>query len=413
MTETDWENYWHPPGNSKLKIVYTGEQAPQMYNRSVFLAGPTARQDKGNLKVDINSWRQKAVSHLDRLGFDGVVFYPEYAPDATTTPSYDDQVAWERKNLDRADCILFWVPRDLVKLPAFTTNIEFGAYVNSGKVVLGTPQGAAKVRYMHWIMASMGQQFYPTLETSMDAVYEMTLEGAGRVLGERSVPQMVWNLDSFQKWYQSLLLNENRLDDSKILWAYQLPNGAVFAFSIWVKVWITAEERWKENEFIIARPDISMVLMFASPNLAVQNVLGTEIVLVTEFRSPVRNSQGMVVELAGGSSFKPTSARQTALDEIKEETGLEITNERLQEVQSRQVAATLSSHHAHLFTVRLTESEMMTAKKSADDDEVFGVEEDTERTYLEVKTLQQILEEGVVDWATLGMIFSGMFSPRL
>ena len=52
--------------------------------------------------------------------------------------------------LNQISLIIFWVPRELEKMPAFTTNIEFGQWMNSGKVVLGYPEDAEKMRYMQY-----------------------------------------------------------------------------------------------------------------------------------------------------------------------------------------------------------------------------------------------------------------------
>jgi len=40
--------------------------------------------------------------------------------------------------------------------------------------------------------------------------------------------------------------------------------------------------------------------------------------------------------------------------------------------------------------------------------DVHGVVEDTERTFLQVKTVKQLLQLDVVDWSTLGMILSSI-----
>ena len=61
---------------------------------------------------------------LARLGFDGAVFVPE-PRDGAWTPDYDGQITWEEAGLHRADCILFWVPRDMETLPGLHTNVEF------------------------------------------------------------------------------------------------------------------------------------------------------------------------------------------------------------------------------------------------------------------------------------------------
>jgi hypothetical protein len=86
---------------------------------------------------------------LDLLGdFPGTVFVPE-SPDGELDPRfYEDQLAWEWDALEIATLIVFWVPRNLTTLPAFTTNIEFGMYWNSGKILAGAPNDAPKNEYL-------------------------------------------------------------------------------------------------------------------------------------------------------------------------------------------------------------------------------------------------------------------------
>ena len=91
--------------------------------KSIFLAGPTPR-DK-----DTISWRVAAVKILEKLGFDGVVYVPEYSSWKPKT-DYVDQAMWERIGLSNATIIAFWIPRHLPDMPAFTTNVEFGYYIN-------------------------------------------------------------------------------------------------------------------------------------------------------------------------------------------------------------------------------------------------------------------------------------------
>jgi hypothetical protein len=56
--------------------------------------------------------------------------------------SYLDQVEWEYAGLESCTAVAFWVPRQLPTLPGFTTNVEFGRYVDSGRCVYGRPDGA-------------------------------------------------------------------------------------------------------------------------------------------------------------------------------------------------------------------------------------------------------------------------------
>jgi len=62
--------------------------------------------------------------------------------------NYDGQVEWELHHLNMAHTIMFWVPRDLAVLQAYTTNVEFGLYVKSGKIVYGRPDEAPKNKYL-------------------------------------------------------------------------------------------------------------------------------------------------------------------------------------------------------------------------------------------------------------------------
>src|SRR5271157_4423816 len=132
-----------------MEIVYTGEEMPAKFSKSLFLAGPTSRN-----KEEQESWRPDAIEILRDKGYDGLVFVPE-GRDGQFKMDYDDQIGWEEKYLNVADCIVFWVPRDISadskgypKMPAFTTNVEFGAWADSGKVVLGCPENAEKMGYL-------------------------------------------------------------------------------------------------------------------------------------------------------------------------------------------------------------------------------------------------------------------------
>ena len=132
-----------------MKVVYTGSEMPEVMTKSIFLAGPTPRNPD-----EVKSWRPEALALLEEMNYDGIVFVPE-DEDGVFLKDYDDQIAWEDKYLNLADCIVFWVPRDLTpdstgfpKMAAFTTNTEWGAWASTGKVVFGAPEDADKVSYM-------------------------------------------------------------------------------------------------------------------------------------------------------------------------------------------------------------------------------------------------------------------------
>lgn len=146
-----------------MNITY----AMQRINGSIFLAGPTPRSD------DVESWRPSALWHLDDLGFKGEVYVPE-SEGWKQRDNYDGQVFWEWKALKKADAVAFWVPRELETMPAFTTNVEFGYLVASGKVVYGRPPGAPKTSYLDLLAKKHDLPIYEDLRDLMLAAMYMS-----------------------------------------------------------------------------------------------------------------------------------------------------------------------------------------------------------------------------------------------
>ena len=135
--------------------IYTFEKYPAEAETlpSIFLVGPTPRDN------ETPSWRPKALQLLGTLRYDGFVFVPENRQgekaiideDAPIGERWMQQVEWERKGLEMATVIAAWVPRQLDSMPAFTTNVEFGRYVTSGRLLYGRPNEASKTRYLDWL----------------------------------------------------------------------------------------------------------------------------------------------------------------------------------------------------------------------------------------------------------------------
>jgi len=375
-----------------MKVVRPGEDIPKSYKKSIFLAGPTPRDDK------TESWRHAALEELKDQGYDGVVFVPETD---FTKRDYNDQVEWENECLNMADCILFWVPRS-TNMPAFTTNVEYGEWMKSGKCVLGFPEEAEKMRYLE---AKAKEYFVPStnkLNGTVKEAVKMVGEGALRKDGERFVPLCIWNNRSFKTWYEALKKAGNRLDKATVLWAFMVgpEKKAIFSWVLHVDVYITKEKRHKTNEFVFSRTDISTVMAYYPAD----KISDTKILLVKEFRSPCSNSEGFVYELPGGSSKDATeSITSTVVAELEEEVGLKLPKSRFKYVQSRQLAATLSTHKSHLFAVELTDEEYKTLQKNVG--KTKGVKSDSEKTYTELMTLKEIVSKDLIDWSTIGMVF--------
>lgn len=389
-----------------MQIVYTGEEMPYKFTKSIFLAGPSLRPDQ---EGELESWRKDAIQILKDKGFDGVIFCPENRDFKFKNKdfNYDDQVEWEDKYLNVADCIVFWVPRDLSldkknepKLPAFTTNIEWGAWCQTGKVVFGAPEDAEKVNYLKYYADKYNVPVGDTLIETLDNAMEMIGDGAERVQGERYVPLFIWNTPSFQSWYKSQLDAGNRLEGARLLFNFR-PGFKDFIF-LWilkVNVYVASEDRFKDNEFVMARTDISSVCLWHDKG---ESIFEREVVIIKEFRSPASTEDGFVRELPGGSAVKESDPEETAADEVHEETGFYIDPSRLRKHEARQLAGTFSTHKAHLFSAELDEEEIKWFRSQ--EGIVHGNVEDSERTFIEVHSVQDLIDSNLTDWSTLGML---------
>jgi Nucleoside 2-deoxyribosyltransferase like len=155
-----------PEERENLMLVYARDPLPT--GSSVFLAGPTPRSD------DVPPWRPDAVSELAaqwRGPGKLAVFLPE-PPSGQRWPYYDDQAEWETVAREAASAILFWIPRDLRTLPGFTTNVEFGLDVTTGRAVLGCPPDCPdpdKNRYLIWLARRHGVPVAGTLPATVAA----------------------------------------------------------------------------------------------------------------------------------------------------------------------------------------------------------------------------------------------------
>jgi len=157
-----------------VRLIYTEEEVPRSFKnkKSIFLAGPTPRSS------DVESWRPEAIRLLEELGFDGIVFVPEHRDglkEGVPDEVYED---WEYRHLNVADCILFWIPRKLRTMPGFTTNIEFGDWMKSGKMVLGAPKWAKKMPYIRIKAKRYGIPHFYNMKDTVEAALAM-LERSG------------------------------------------------------------------------------------------------------------------------------------------------------------------------------------------------------------------------------------------
>jgi hypothetical protein len=379
-----------------MTIIYTTEPIPNSINKSIFLAGPSLRSEQQHLI----SWREKALDILDALQYDGIVFVPESKTGCFDGLDYDTVTNWESKCLNIADNILFYINRNVNEgLLGLTTNDEFGYWKDSGKCILVTPPDADSVRYQEKWATELGMPLYHDLYNGIKSIIDSQGEGEIRTDGLRYIPLYIYNLPQFQSWYADIKTAGNNIQEAKLLKLFKTKSGHIFAYSLWANIFITKENRYKNNEFVVSRLDISACLMYYFR----PDPMDCEIVLVSEFRTPVSNKEGMVYELPGGSTIKPNvDPLVLVMDEVNEETGFKLKQDKINFEGALQLAATVLTHKCHLYSYELDSYELDQLKVNSN--KTFGNIEDTELTYLHVYKVKDIIDKGLLDWSNVGMI---------
>jgi hypothetical protein len=283
------------------KHVYAQEELPNSVTATIYLAGPSPRDQ------NTASWRSDALELLAKSGFTGHVFIP-LPRNGVFPEDYQVQAAWEQEAMDRSDIIIFWVPRELEKLPGFTTNVEFGQKVSGKNIVLGFPKDAPKTRFLGYL----AERNFVDQANSLPEVIRIAVNkvggGAPRIGGECQVPFHIWRLPHFQSWLQSQKDAGNRLDGAKVEMAFGVGprKGFILYWAIHANIFVAAENRNKTNEVVIGRPDIKHVVAFHRHGT---DILDTKIILVREFRSTAATLDGFIREVPGGFRFQ-TGSRQ-------------------------------------------------------------------------------------------------------
>lgn len=385
-----------------MHVVYARQPLPELCSASIFLAGPTPRD------AETPSWRPAALRRLAAHGFAGVVFVPEPAGGGFDESfEYEAQVEWEARALARADCVLFWIPRRLAGMPAFTTNDEWGFLKDSGRVVFGAPSEAEKIRYQRYWAERLAVPRAGTLDETIDRALALLGEvtpADRRVGAECEVPLLVWRRPEFQRWHGRQRAAGNRLLGAQLLWTFRAGSSRsrLVFWALQVDMHIASEDRRKTNEILLGRADVSSTVLYRRG----ATLRDTEVVLVREFRSPGSAPDGFVHELPGGSSFPGADPLHTAVEEVSEEVGLALAPTALRDHGARPLAATLSTHHGHTYSCELDAAAMARLRETAHLPR--GLVEHSEQTWVEVRTLGDLLDQRDVDWSTLGMVLAAL-----
>lgn len=157
----------------EINLVMARETIPG--GPSVFLAGPTPERGSG-----VPSWRPAAVAELAAqwTGPGALTVVSPESRHGIRAERYEDQVDFETAARAAAAAILFWIPRDMARLPGMTTNVEFGLDVSTGRAVLGAPQDCpdpGRNRYLIYVAGRFGVPVRQTLPDTVAAALDLLL----------------------------------------------------------------------------------------------------------------------------------------------------------------------------------------------------------------------------------------------
>lgn len=410
------------------QAVCAPEPVPASFSASVFLfcagwdPGPSPAPPEGDGGNDgkagaAPSLLAQALDHFGREGFDGVVLSPGDPPRA----GHDPLATWQDEALRMSDVLLLCAgsAADGAELGAL-----WGEWQRTGRVVVFAPPPPPGAKDPVIVRAALRTRA-PVGRTLAEAVRHAVGLLRGGVLrrgGERAVPLMLWKSPSFQSWYRALRRAGHRLDDALVEWTYRSRGGGrpPLLWAMRPRVYIPSERRHKAGEVVIGRTDVSATVLYHRPRPrdgAPADWRDTVVVLVREFRSAVRNGTGFGLMLPGGSaaqaSEREQDPRRTALKEIIEETGLNLSPEQLEPVGEpgsggqragdRQLMASLSSHHAHVYRAELRDEQLALLRADSAGTNPHGANPN-ERCYVTLRSVRELLADPDLDWSQLGMV---------
>lgn len=395
------------------------ENLPDFFTKSIYLAGTNTKQFVGS---KLRNWREDALELLEEFGYDGVVIIPEDNPEGSyhfpssidEKPQYLEQITWEQKWLNSVDAIVCWLPRSIPDNIGLASNVEVARYLTSGKLFAGSyPVGKDSDRnnYLKTIFQIENIVWYTELRECIKAALNFVGSGSTRTGTEREIPLKIWQHPSFKKWKTKLDSDflDCELQSIKILYSFTASESKELFF--WIaqpKILINKEDkRVKDNEFVVGRTDLCTTVVYTND---VDKLEDVSVVLVKEFRTA---TSGYVYEFPSGSVENASKDYAShALREFAEETGIEFDEPEkitVEEVGNLQCVSTLSAHKNHVYKIGVS-SEVMQEIIDLTKGKTFGVEEDTERTYVEVKTIKEILDNSLLDWSMFGVLAKALFS---
>jgi hypothetical protein len=383
------------PLQSDVVTVKQGQQLPDSWLACILL-GDSAPAVQGSADL---SWQTEVIKLLqERWSENGrlVVLLQGSSPGTSSADGGDGWAGWDDRAVGIADAAAYWWP-DGADLRLMSTTLS--AWQDSRRVIYGVLPGPMHATHILRYANRHSVSTAASLVGMAKTILEKIGSGAYRRGGERDVPLSIWRTDSFRRWYKAQTAAGNKLVGARLVWTFNVGNNAPFLlyWALHVRMNVVSEDRIKTNEVVISRPDISVMALYRpGPSLD-----DTIIVLIREFRSPASTPDGLVHELPGGSGSGDNQLDQV-VRETGEEVGLAIDRRRVRAYGSRQLAATVSAHQAHLFAAEITDEELSLLRSVQS--VPHGKASDTEQTWTEIRTFREIRQSRFVDWATVGMI---------
>ncbi|MEV6350073.1 hypothetical protein [Actinoplanes sp. NPDC051851] len=226
----------------KVTIVYANEEPPEAWDGSLFIAGPMPRT------TDVPSWRPEAIKVVEEAWTgpgELVVFVPE---PRDGKPLKYDHYTWEDRWLAIVDVILFWVPRDMQQMPGLTTNVEFGRWEDSGRVVLGAPLDAVHVGYLRECATRNGAPVATRLDEAAAAAITLIGKGSPRSGVDRQIPLLIWSHPDFQAWLSAQHQAGREILAARILWIQQNEDRTPIRWVMSVRV--RSDQMAESKEFV-------------------------------------------------------------------------------------------------------------------------------------------------------------------
>lgn len=376
-----------------MQLVFSDQDLPSVVQKSIFLEGPSPRE------LETLDWRRQAVEILKQLHYDGVVYIPcpqkVWDKQKEGKWDYDSQVEWEHKARFASDAIVCWVPRELEKMPALTTNVEFGEDFDLGRFYYGRPDWAVKCKYLDSKTKKQSIPVYSELDNLLSDVVS-TLKPIYRVGVLATIPALAWEFDSFRQWLDSMEKAGNELTEACITHVVGNANKA-FLIVIQAKVFVLKENRIKSNESVIFRKNTVTVVPYF-----VEHDGSLSYVLVNEFRAAINSSAGVVKEfVSGSSSDNSATVLETLKEELHEELGIAPDVSRLIKLGEKQINSTLLGHKTAVYALELNKEEYQTIKQAQEDGKVFGEANSSELITLTTCKKDELIKSCATDCTTL------------